>query len=212
MNTLDTTIAPNRPFSLSPFVGLRSAPAGDDSARLQLAMIETLSRIRAAADLSQIGRSLTDPATPLKEQLYNVRADCKIKTAQVAMHLAGDWRIRFFNQIDNLLDHENWEPSDQPATAASFATLLRMILHIRGRRPGLGATAGGNFIATWTEGKDRLTIECKPDDKVRWVLVRDLDGQLESAAGETNLARLHDVLHPYDPQRWFANAPNQAAP
>jgi hypothetical protein len=82
-----------------------------------------------------------------------------------------------------------------------------MILFLKGRRPGLGATSTGNFIATWTEGTNRLTVECKPDDQVRWVLVHDLDGQRESAAGDTTVRRLPEVLHPYDPpNRWFPNA------
>jgi len=43
-------------------------------------------------------------------------------------------------------------------------------------------------------------------------LVRDLNGQRESASGSTSLSRLLDVLRPFDPQRWFQNAPRQAAP
>lgn len=213
MNELDTAILPNRAFKPNPFVGLRPAPTGQDSARLHQATLRALSRVNAA-DLPQALTAMVPRAQPLslKEQLYDARAACKVKTAAVAMHLPPDWRTRFFSQIDSLLDAESWDPEDNPATAASFTTLLRMVLFLRGRRPGLGATASGNFIATWTEGRDELTIECKPDDKVRWVLVRDLDGQRESAAGETGLPRLLDVLRPYDPHRWFRNAPNQAAP
>jgi hypothetical protein len=213
MNELDTAILPHRAFKPLPFVGLRPAPTGQDSALLHQATLEALSRVNAV-DLPQAFTVSEPRAQPvsLKEQLYEARAACKVKTAAVAMHLPPDWRTRFFSQIDGLLDIESWDPEDQPATVASFATLLRMILFIRGRRPGLGATASGNFIATWTEGRDELTIECKPDDKVRWVLVRDLDGQRESAAGETSLPRLLDVLRPYDPHRWFRNAPDQAAP
>jgi hypothetical protein len=96
-------------------------------------------------------------------------------------------------------------------TDASFTTLLRMVLFLGGRRPGLGVTASGNFIATWTEGNDRLTIECKPQDRVRWVLLQNLDGQSESAAGETTIKRLPEVLRPYDPpKRWFPHAADQA--
>jgi hypothetical protein len=156
--------------------------------------------------------TVAPPATSssLQDRLYNSLAACKIRTATVAMHLDQDWRTRFFRQLDNLLAADSWDPEDVPASEPSFTTLLRMILLIRGRRPGLGATAAGNFIATWTEGQDRLTIECKPADQVRWVLIRHIDGDRESAAGETTLPRLLDVLAPYDPQRWFRNAPDQA--
>lgn len=213
MNDLDTAILANPAFKPVPFVGLRPAPTGKDSAQLHLATLKALSRVNAA-DLPVTFIAPIWPSQPssLEEQLYNARAACKIKTAAVAMHLPADWRTHFFRQIDSLLDIESWDPEDHPATAASFATLLRMLLFVRGRRPGLGATSSGNFIATWTEGQDQLTIECKPDDQVRWVLVRYLDGQRESAAGETGLPRLLDVLRPYDSHRWFRNATNQAAP
>jgi hypothetical protein len=122
-------------------------------------------------------------------------------------HLNANDRTRLFAHLDSLLDAESWVEADAITTEASFTTLLRMILFLKGRRPGLGATSTGNFIATWTEGTNRLTVECKPDGQVRWVLVHDLDGQRESAAGDTTVRRLPEVLHPYDPpKRWFPNA------
>jgi hypothetical protein len=142
----------------------------------------------------------------LEERLYDARAACKIRTATVAMHLDHDWRIRFFRQLDNLMDIDNWEKDDLPVTNASFGTLLRMLLFIRPkRRPGLGITNDGNIIAAWTVGKDRLTIECRAADQVRWVVVIYDGEERESAAGEAHLPRLMDVLAPYKPQRWFAD-------
>jgi hypothetical protein len=149
---------------------------------------------------------------PLEERLYNARAACKIRTATVAMHLDHDWRIRFFRQLDNLMDIDNWEKDDLPVTDASFGTLLRMLLFIRSkRRPGLGITNDGNIIAAWTAGKNRLTIECGADDQVRWVVVIYDGEERESAAGEACLSRLMDVLAPYKPQRWFADEESKVA-
>jgi hypothetical protein len=111
-----------------------------------------------------------------------------------------------------LLDAENWDSGDDVTTEASFTTLLRMVLFLGGHRPGLGITGTGNFIATWTENGDRLTIECLPNDHVRWVLVQNLDGQRETAAGETTVPRLPEVLRPYDPPtRWFPDADQASA-
>lgn len=142
---------------------------------------------------------------PLKERLYEARAFCKIKMSAVAMHLDSEWRSRFFSQLDSLMDFENWEKDDLPITEASFTTLLRMILLIQpARRPGVGSTSEGNILAAWTVEKDRLTIECLPNDEVRWVLSRYSDGNRESAAGHVALSRLRAVLAPYNPERWFA--------
>lgn len=142
----------------------------------------------------------------LEERLSHAKDLCKRKIAGVAMHLSEDFRRGFFIQIDSLMDAENWEEDDKPITEASFTTLLRMLVHIKpDLRPGLGSTSQGNIIATWTKDKDRLTIECLPEDKVRWVLSRQFNGTRESAAGEILLNRLLAALTPYNPGNWFDN-------
>jgi hypothetical protein len=159
------------------------------------------------------GRLAQYPATAtLEERLYDARAACKIRIATVSMHLDHDWRIRLFRQLDNLMDIDNWEKDDLPVTDASFNTLLRMLLFIRPkRRPGVGITNDGNIIAAWTAGKNRLTIECRGADQIRWVVVIYDGEERESAAGEAYLPRLMDVLAPYKPQRWFADEESKVA-
>ena len=178
--------------------------AGEGSAAIYRATAD------AALHLSNTARfvKLTAPGaeTPLDQRLFDARAACKIKTAEVAMHLDRDWRKRFFAQLDTLLDVEEWDPQDKPVTLRSFSTLLRMLILLKPkRRPGLGATFDGNMVAAWTVGKDRLTIECLPDDEVRWVVLHYLDDERETAAGQTGLLRLLDVLQPYNPDHWLAD-------
>ncbi|MCQ8118985.1 hypothetical protein [Methylomonas rosea] len=156
---------------------------------------------------SKYAKHSQNKATSLEEKLYDVRALCKIRTASVAMYLTSEWRSRFFSQLDNLLDAENWEEEDTPIIEASFNTFLRMIMLMWPvRRPGLGATSEGNIIAAWTVDRDRLTIECLPGDKVRWVVSWHVEGMQERAAGDVSLTRLLAVLSPYDPKRWFIDA------
>lgn len=173
---------------------------GRDSSWISQRLIEAKSSLaRPAAFKEQPGAGLS-----LEEQLFNARAICKIRTAQIAMHLEPGRRERFFAQVDSLLDAEEWDEHDQPITEASFATLLRLLLLIRPKRwPGLGATMDGHVIAAWTEDRNRLTIECLPEDQLRWVLVRFRDGERESHAADTPLLRLPTVLQPYEPQIWF---------
>lgn len=145
-------------------------------------------------------------ACSLEEQLYDAKAFCKIETSKVAMYFPDEWRNGFFAQLDNLMDIDNWEEDDIPVTKTSFSTLLRMLTLIKPtRRPGLGSTSGGNIIAAWTNETDRLTIECLPKDRVRWVLSHVVDDIRESAAGEVQLTRLQVVLSPYNPNRWLTN-------
>jgi len=207
MNDLKTL--PARAKHARPFYGFPVVSAGTDAAWINKAYAQALSVSQQLASPGAIvQRSLGVPAQPisLEEQLYNSRAAFKIRTATIAMHLSTNWRTRLFNQVDSLLSLEDWERADAPISEASFATLLRMVLLVQAkRRPGLGATSDGHVIAMWTVGSDRLTIECLPADEIRWVVVCGIDGDRESAAGQTVLARLLDVLKPYAPERWFAD-------
>lgn len=151
------------------------------------------------------------PDKSISERMFDARAALKLKTATLAAaHFTSDDRDLLFKHLDSLLDPESWDDSDVIASEASFTTLLRLVLYLGGRRPALGLTDTGHFIATWTEDHDRLTVECQPEDHVRYVLVHYLEDQRESTAGETTVVRLPEVLSPYDPmKRWFPNAHNQ---
>jgi hypothetical protein len=200
------TAAPGRgkSYDPEPFLGALPLLSTDASVERWRQATRTLINPTASAYAQHPPR----PSQPLPERLFDALATFKLKTAMLAAaHLNRDERARLFKQLDSLLDAENWDSADVVTTEASFTTLLRMVLFLGGRRPALGVTGTGNFIATWTEGDDRLTIECKSEDHVRWVLVQNLDGQRESAAGETTARRLPEVLRPYDPsKRWFSHA------
>jgi len=104
------------------------------------------------------------------------------------------------------MDIDNWEDDDTPVTYESFRTLLRMLTLLKPAcRPGLGSTSSGNIIVAWTTKSSRLTIECLPNDKVRWVLSHFIDSIRESAAGEVLLTRLNAVLEPYNKKQWFSD-------
>jgi len=128
----------------------------------------------------------------------------KMTASNVAMHLDEAWRGGLFRQLDNMLDADEWDFSDEMPSVGSFKTFLRMIIHNKVRqRPGLGATIDGKIIASWTVGGDRLTVECLPDDTVRWVAVKYIDGKRVSSANTSPVALLRTFLAPYAPEIWF---------
>jgi hypothetical protein len=157
---------------------------------------------------AELVRELTSPRDrSLEEQLFDARAVCKIETRKFAMLFDPDWHTRLFNQLDMLMDVAEWDPADTPVTKDSFATLLRLLIILRKkRRPGLGIANGGNILASWSiDARDRLTIECRPNDRVRWVVTVPLDDGSESSIEETNLDHLLDRLATYNPDHWFAH-------
>jgi hypothetical protein len=208
--TMLKTTAPSRgrSYDPGPFVGALPLPTDHWVERRLTATRALINPAPSALQPVQQRAGLS-----LTERLFNALAAFKMKTATLAAaHFNREDRTRLFKQLDSLLDAENWDSTDEVTTEASFTTLLRMMLFLKGRRPALGVTGSGNFIATWTENDDRLTIECKPEDRLRWVLVQNLDGQRETAAGETTIRRLPEVLRPYDsPRRWFPHAADQTS-
>ncbi|HOT82157.1 MAG TPA: hypothetical protein PLQ12_02490 [Candidatus Defluviicoccus seviourii] len=174
---------------------------GNDSRRI----VESRERAWQQASHTATPLHPSEVGLSLEAKLFDSRAACKIRTAQIAMHLEPGRRERFFAQVDSLLDADEWDEDDQPISAASFATLLRLLLLIRPKRwPGLGASMDGHVIAAWTKGENRLTVECLPEDQLRWVLVRYRNGERKSAADDTALLGLPDALQPYEPQIWFS--------
>jgi hypothetical protein len=129
--------------------------------------------------------------------------------ASVGMYLDPDWRKRLFAKLDDLMDPAEWDedfaiPSDQ-----SFSTFLRMIIYLHPtKRPGLGLSSKGHFLASWAKGEDRIVIECLANDDVRWVLSHGLDGNIESGAGKTKVYRIPEVIHPYEPDELFSDGHN----
>lgn len=146
------------------------------------------------------------------ERLFDARLNAKVSTAQVAMHLDRNWRNKLFASLDDLLDPDDWHEDDELMQSASYATFLRLVLHVRpARSPSLGLSNQGNVLAAWINGEHRLALECLPQDIIRWSLSCRIDDELERAVGETPVRRLRAVLAPYGPERWFANATDTAA-
>jgi hypothetical protein len=159
---------------------------------------------KASSSTKSIFKKDKEKIISLEDKLYESRAYCKVETSKVAMYLPNEWRTHFFRQLDSLMDAENWETDDPPITEASFNTFLRMLLELWPvKHPGLGISNDGNIIAAWTTGRDRLTVECFPNDKVRWVVSRYFEDERESAAGITQVNRLLATLQPYNPSDWF---------
>lgn len=171
-------------------------------------MIEQLRRLAEeySPTLREAGIVREAPAS-IEEGLHNALAAAKILLSQVSMHLSKVWRDKLFQQLDTLLDVDSWDEADKMLESGSFSTFLRMIIYLRlERRPALGISHRGHLLADWTVNGESLTIEFLPKDEVRWVLAHHVDGERETAAGQTHLGRLEQVLAPYAPRHWFADA------
>jgi hypothetical protein len=150
--------------------------------------------------------SLTPDTSTIEERLFDATASVKVLISRVSMYMTKEWRDKLFRQIDSLHDLDEWDADDKPVERSSFESFLKTIIFIKPQRhPGLGLSYEGHLIAAWTAGKDRLTIEFLAKDRVRWVVTRDLGGEIERAAGQTVVSRLYDCLTAYNPTHWFSH-------
>jgi len=159
---------------------------------------EPVANLKRVIDVAAVG-SVTD-------QLHRKLSTLKQMTAKVAMHLDSTWRAILFQALERLLDPEDWDRDFAMPSEQSFSTFLRMIIFLHPtKRPGLGLSPSGHFLAAWRSGEDRIVVECLASDEVRWVLSRTIDGDRESGAGKVQIHRIPDVTEPYDPEPLFTN-------
>lgn len=145
------------------------------------------------------------PTTELSDRLDHRLFELKVQTGAFAMHLSSDWRSGLFRQLDRLLSEENWEPIDELPQLSSYLTAIRLLIFLKKvERPGIGLNHEGNVLLTWSSGNDHLTIECRANDAVRWIVSNTLeDGTRERAAGDSTAKRIPNVIAAYEPSKWL---------
>ncbi len=149
-------------------------------------------------------------ANTLDNRIFNETSFYKTYTAAVAMHLTGEWRDNFFKQIDRLIDPENWDDEDELISRASFQTLIKLVtLPNVTVRPSINVSQFGDAMATWARPEGRLTVYCRPNENIQWVVQSEENGFWESATGQTHLSRLLPAIEPYGVTKWLKNPPKQ---
>lgn len=133
--------------------------------------------------------------------------DVLVRVGSVGQYFDYDYRALLISNLKELFETDGWEADDTLPDVRSFETFLRLVLYINpGKRPGLAISPSGNAVAVWFSESGRVVLECLPKDRVRWVLRRTLQGEPESAAGETEVHRMQDVVEAYDPEDFFEDA------
>lgn len=124
----------------------------------------------------------------------------------VAMYFDAAWRAELLAKLEQFHDAEDWEHGRELPSERSFATFLRTIIYLHPtKRPGMGLSAQGHFLASWRRESDRIVIEFLPNDELKWVLSQTVDGERESVAGINQIHRLPDLIVGYEPDRFFNN-------
>jgi hypothetical protein len=186
-----------------------SAGVGID-AESTVARIGQMKRLlTGAANQIATSQNIIAKSETIEGKLAEKVGSFKRIAASVGMYLDPDWRSRLFAKLDSLMDADEWDADFALPSEQSFSTFLRMIIYLHPtKRPGLGLSSKGHFLASWAKDQDRIVIECLANDDVRWVLSHSLKGYIESGAGKTKIYRIPDVIHPYEPDELFLDGHN----
>lgn len=132
----------------------------------------------------------------LYRQLYSSLRAAKIQMNEYSNHIDSEWRLGFFRQIENLLHFDSWDPDDNPTSAESFRTFLRLVCYLKAaKRPGLSVTFDGSLVATWRTPNEALSVYCSPNDRIKWTYREATNNQgSQSLAGKCVLKDLPNQL------------------
>jgi hypothetical protein len=126
--------------------------------------------------------------------------------AKFGQYIEFSWRKNIINRLNELLDPNDWDNGVPLPSIESFRTFLRLAVYVNpSRRPGLAIAPNGNFVAIWVNNEDRMFIETRAKDRMKWVLSKRAEGSSEIASGETKVHRVLEVTQPYDPENFFDN-------
>ena len=183
-------------------------PSSSIVAENNLFYIDQSASVNEVVPIETFSSSITHS---LIEQLWDNRAALKEITAKYsASHLDSAFRKKLFFQIDWLLNFEEWEAGERLADIDSYKTLIKFILNANlATTPYLGLSENGLLLASFISDKGKLTIECMPNEKVKYIAAYLSDGKQKRAAGDAeSIKDLLDLLYPFKNAGWFLDGKN----
>lgn len=177
----------------TPIVWMQQDVMGDANAMRHI--YAEVDRLKYKKPLTHVKR-FKSGSESLEVTLFDVKAELKIITSEVSMHIDSILREKLFKQIDRIHDPDEWEDNDLPMNPTSYRNFITGLVKISPKRgPGLGVSVAGNVVAAWMDGESRLILEFAKDSVI-WVVSRRINGEEEFVSGKTNLKRLYANLKP----------------
>jgi hypothetical protein len=121
----------------------------------------------------RVVRSVTQ-STGFEENIFNSLVSLKVAVSQYAMHLSSNERHRIFEQLDSMINVDDWHEGDDLPKPSSFQDFLKWV--------SIGVSQDGNIMVAWRTRRVLLTANFASQDSVRWT------AQIKSDAGETGHA------------------------
>lgn len=127
--------------------------------------------------------------------LFSNRAQLKILTSKVAMHLSPEERRHLFLAIDRLLDINDWEDESSEINVDAFQSYLRFIIYSHPIRiANFGVSSKGNLLAAWRTTNKSVSVEFLPNDACIALIKLMSERGPEAIAWRGNVARLKETI------------------
>ncbi len=141
-------------------------------------------------------------------QLYDNRIHDKLNALSKIIDdtmsgLGDEWMLPLRMRLSDLIDPEQWDPTDTLPLNASFRTFAQLITLFKfTHRPGVGFSDQGNTVAAWKVGDNLLFVECFGDGRLDWRLSYKVDGLIERKIKSVAIAQFAESI-PEGKREWL---------
>jgi len=123
---------------------------------------------------------ITPQQSSFQEKIFTSLVSLKIAVSQYAMHLSSDERHRIFDQLDFVINIDDWHEDDNLPSPQSFQNFLKWMIYSKYFRwTSIGVSDEGNILVAWKTDRVLLTANFASPENVRWT------AQITSGSGET---------------------------
>lgn len=126
---------------------------------------------------------------PFETRVFDALVALKVAISQYAMHLSSNDRHKLFDQLDFVVNVDDWHEEDALPVVQSFQNFLKWIVYTKNTRwSSVGFDDEGMLLVAWKTRNSLLTANFGAKAEVTWTARRDREesGQ-EIAAGRYSL-------------------------
>jgi hypothetical protein len=137
---------------------------------------------------SSDNETVRTPQKPFAQRVDDALVELKRAVAQYAMHLSSDQRQIIFDQLENIINVDDWYEEDEFPKLNSLKDLLAWTIYAGvAQWHSLGVDDDGDVLIAWHNDEATLTANFDGNRLVRWTCrYRDPDG-VAHAAGDCSL-------------------------
>jgi hypothetical protein len=117
-------------------------------------------------------RIIVRPATlgaSFEGKIFGSLVALKVALSYYAMHLSADERHRICEQLDSIINTEDWHEEDELPKLLSFQDFLKWMIYSRYFKwTSIGVSNEGNILVAWKTDRVLLTANFEGAGNVRW--------------------------------------------